>query len=178
MVGHSLGAIMTAGYCANYGRASNALLISPARGYGGADLAEQKAQVRSERLANLEKLGIPEMARLRSSRLLSDQASPEAQDWVRWNMASLNNEGYRQAIELLCGDDIYRYAPLAMPVRVACGEGDAITPPDGCRAIAEKFAAPFEFIPVAGHASPVEAVDAVRTLLLSVSQSTKGDSHE
>lgn len=171
LVGHSLGSIMAAGYCFNdrHRRVERAIFISPARGYGGNSMKAERSRVRTERLNTLDKLGIPEMARMRSGRLLSAQAGVEAQEWLRWNMASLNPDGYRQAIELLCNEDIGRYAPLTMPLQVFCGEADIITPPDACRDIASRFAASFSLIPAAGHASPVEAATSVASLLLSVS---------
>jgi pimeloyl-ACP methyl ester carboxylesterase len=157
LVGHSLGALMAAGYLGSQTpkRVDQAIFISPARGYGE---DPQRAQViRSERMNTLQELGLGEMARLRSARLLSNAASETAREWVRWNMANLNESGYRQAIELLCGDDITRYAPSPVVSGVFCGSADVITPPDSCRAIATTFNAPFSLIADAGHASPVES---------------------
>ncbi|MFS2056329.1 alpha/beta hydrolase, partial [Variovorax sp. CT11-76] len=83
----------------------------------------------------LEQLGIAGMAAQRAGRLVSDQASEAARQWVRWNMARLNDRGYRQAVELLCNADLLAELPPPMPVRVACGALDAVTPPAACEEV-------------------------------------------
>lgn len=166
LVGHSLGALMAAGYLAGQGnhRVRRAVLLSPARGYGANAINSQR--VRSERIQALESLGVTEMARQRSARLLSDCATDDAREWVRWNMASLNPQGYRTAIELLCGDDIARYARTAVPLSVYCGAQDTITPPTACEEVARMFETPLVLIEAAGHASPCEAAPAVARIIL------------
>jgi pimeloyl-ACP methyl ester carboxylesterase len=173
LVGHSLGALMAAGFLAGKGsqRVEQAVLISPARGYG-ADAADS-LRVRSERMQTLEALGVAEMARLRSSRLLSEFATDEMREWVRWNMANLNPPGYRQAIELLCGDDITRYAPTSVPVAVHCGAQDVVTPPAACEEVAQKFGTTLSMIERAGHASPCEAAPTVARIILDCFQKSR-----
>jgi len=176
LVGHSLGALMAAAYLSGPGshRVRQAVMLSPARGYG-AHIRDSE-RVRSERIQTLETLGIAEMARLRSVRLLSEFATGDAREWVRWNMANLNPAGYRQAIELLCGDDIARYAPASVPVAVYCGAQDTITPPAACQEVAQKFGAPLTLIERAGHASPCEAAPAVaRAIVESIQQNSPSD---
>ncbi|MBF2973993.1 alpha/beta hydrolase, partial [Pseudomonas aeruginosa] len=85
----------------------------------------------------------------------------EALAWVRWNMARLNPEGYRQAVELLCGDDLLGNGQPAAPCEVHCGEDDGITTPESCGAIARQLGASFSSIPGAGHASPIEQPEVV-----------------
>lgn len=157
LVGHSLGALTAAAFAqAHPARVARLVLISPARGYGASDRAVQRLQVRSKRLAALEQLGIAEMAAQRSAHMLSPRPGAQAVAWVRWNMSRLNPGGYRQAVELLCGDDLLRHAPLAMPCEVHCGEADSITAPQDCLSLARALGAPFNLIPDAGHASPIE----------------------
>lgn len=165
LVGHSLGALMAAGYLANQdtSRVRQVVLLSPARGYGADQVDSQR--VRSERIQNLETLGLAEMARLRSSRLLSEFATDDMREWVRGNMAGLNPPGYRQAIELLCADDIARYAPSSVPVSVYCGAQDTITLPTACEEVAKKFGTSLTLIERAGHASPCEAAPAVAQII-------------
>jgi pimeloyl-ACP methyl ester carboxylesterase len=180
LVGHSLGALMAAAHMASSHVASShvasshvarsntryvqrCVLISPARGYGHDTQAA--LHTRNERLRALDTLGIPTMAAQRSSRLLSANATDEARDWVRWAMASLDPSGYRQAVEMLCADDITRYGPINTPLTVHCGDADIITPQAACRDIATNFGASFELIANAGHASPVEQAHAVAQLL-------------
>ncbi len=131
LVGHSLGALMATAYAAGIGaaRVRRLVLLSPARGYGAAELRDSGAQVRRQRLENLERFGIDGMASERTARLLGRNPSEEALAWVRWNMARLNPEGYRQAVELLCGDDLLGNGQPAAPCEVHCGEDDGITTP-------------------------------------------------
>lgn len=169
LVGHSLGAL-TAAAAARSGsplasRISRLLLISPAAGYGAASRAQAQARVRAERLGALDELGIAGMAAKRSGRLVSEHASETARQWVRWNMARLHEAGYRQAVALLCGADLLADLPPAMPVRVACGALDVVTPPEACAEVARQCGVPLELLPEAGHASYVERPAAVAALL-------------
>jgi pimeloyl-ACP methyl ester carboxylesterase len=169
LVGHSLGALVAAA-AAHAGQASaqridRLVLISPARGYGAAERLEQSGNVRTERLGSLANLGIAGMAVRRSARLLSDGASEVARQWVRWNMGRLHEGGYRQAIELLCGDDLLAYLPPAIPVRVACGALDVVTTPAACAEVARACGVVLESIADAGHACYVEQPAAVASLL-------------
>ncbi|WP_256837342.1 alpha/beta fold hydrolase [Pseudomonas aeruginosa] len=163
LVGHSSGALMATAYAAGIGaaRVRRLVLLSPARGYGAAELRDSGAQVRRQRLENLERLGIDGMASERTARLLGRNPSEEALAWVRWNMARLNPEGYRQAVELLCGDDLLGNGQPAAPCEVHCGEDDGITTPESCGAIARQLGASFSPIPGAGHASPIEQPEVV-----------------
>ncbi|MDB6049648.1 MAG: hydrolase [Pseudomonas sp.] len=157
LVGHSLGAITAAAFTRLYPqRVRRLVLISPARGYGGPAREIQRQQVRSKRISTLEQLGIAQMAAQRSAAMLSPRPSVKALEWVRWNMSRLNADGYRQAIELLCGADLLRHTPLAVPCEVHCGEADGITAPEACLTLAKALGAPFTLIPDAGHASPIE----------------------
>ncbi len=165
LVGHSLGALMAAAAAQHAmpgsARIARLVLISPARGYGAADRAAQGDRVRSERLGTLAQIGIAGMAAGRAGRLLSDGASETARQWVRWNMGQLHDHGYRQAVELLCGDDLLGNGQPAAPCEVHCGEDDGITTPESCGAIARQLGASFSSIPGAGHASPIEQPEVV-----------------
>jgi len=157
LVGHSLGAITAAAFARLYPqRVRRLVLISPARGYGGPAREVQREAVRARRLNTLGQSGIAQMAAQRSSAMLSPRPSAKALEWVRWNMARLNPHGYRQAIELLCGDDLLRHTPLEAPCEVHCGEADGITAPEACLTLAKALGAAFSLIPDAGHASPIE----------------------
>jgi len=157
LVGHSLGALTAVAFARLYAnRVSRLVLISPARGYGDPSRSQQRQEVRTKRLRSLEQVGIQGNAEQRSAHMVSAKASPQALAWVRWNMARLNPDGYRQAIELLCGDDLLRHTPLSMPCEVHCGQDDGITPPEGCLPLAKALGAYFSLIPDAGHASPIE----------------------
>lgn len=165
LLGHSLGAIVAAAAARRDARIRRLLLVSPAIGYGAAQRAEARAKVRAERLATLDQLGIAGMAAQRAGRLVSDQASEPARQWVRWNMARLNDRGYRQAVELLCNADLLAELPPPMPVRVACGALDAVTPPAACEEVARRCGVALELVDDAGHAGYVEQPRAAAALL-------------
>ncbi|GAB6404006.1 alpha/beta fold hydrolase [Pseudomonas sp. MHK4] len=179
LVGHSLGAITAVAFASGVQqqRISRLVLISPAQGYGHPSRAVQRQQVRDKRLRALEQLGIQQMAEQRSAYMLSPAASPQAQAWVQWNMARLKPDGYRQAIELLCGEDLLRHAPLTMPCEVHCGDADGITAPDSCQTLAKALGGTFELINDAGHASPIEQPCVVAgRLALAIEESLTGAS--
>ncbi|MFJ4346734.1 alpha/beta fold hydrolase [Pseudomonas sp. NPDC089401] len=160
LVGHSLGAMTAAAFAQRHPeRVEQLVLLSPARGYGARP--EQGRGVRDKRLHDLATLGIASLAETRSAKLLSASASDSALAWVRWNMARLEPAGYRQAIELLCGDDLLRYQAQQVPCQVHCGSADSITTADDCRALAQAFAAPFQLIQGAGHACAIEQPETV-----------------
>jgi pimeloyl-ACP methyl ester carboxylesterase len=165
LVGHSLGAITAASAARTDSRIRRLVLVSPAIGYGATSRAEARAKVRTERLATLDELGIAGMAAKRAGRLVSDKASDHARQWVRWNMARLNDRGYRQAVELLCNADLLADLPPPMPVRVACGALDVVTPPAACEEVARQCGVPLELVDDAGHAGYVEQPQAVAALL-------------
>jgi pimeloyl-ACP methyl ester carboxylesterase len=158
LVGHSLGALMAAAFAAGQGGgvAKRLVLISPARGYGSADRAASGQQVLDARLGTLRRRGIQGMASDSSDRMLSAAATPAARAWVQWNAARLTPAGYTQAVRMLCGADIERHAPVAMPVEVLCGDADTVTPPEACAQVASRFGTRLCMLSQAGHASPVE----------------------
>jgi pimeloyl-ACP methyl ester carboxylesterase len=169
LVGHSLGAITAASAARedarDRARIRRLVLVSPAIGYGAPERIGARAKVRAERLATLDELGIDGMAAKRAGRLVSDGASEHARQWVRWNMARLNDHGYRQAVELLCNADLLADLPPPMPVRVACGALDVVTPPAACEEVARRCGVPLELVDDAGHAGYVEQPQAVAALL-------------
>lgn len=162
LVGHSLGALMAAPAVRQGAERFAALaLISPARGYGAAARAADAERVRTQRLQTLAELGIAGMAAQRSARLVSEHASPVARAWVQWNMARLHERGYRQAVELLCGSDLLADLPAPVPVQVACGALDVVTPPAACAEVAQAAGVALHSMAQAGHASYVEQPAAV-----------------
>lgn len=169
LVGHSLGAITAASAARTDKHTSKRIrrlvLVSPAIGYGAPSRAEARAKVRTERLATLDELGIAGMSAQRAGRLVSDKASEHARQWVRWNMARLNDHGYRQAVELLCNANLLADLPPPMPVRVACGALDVVTPPASCEEVARQCGVPLELVDHAGHAGYVEQPQAIAALL-------------
>ena len=175
VIGHSLGAFAASAFTQELaaGRVQALGLINPAMGYGQPERAEQRASMRAGRLAQIEEPGgIAQMAERRAQRLLSKHADQASRQWVRWNMARLNDGGYRQAIEMLAGDDLLRYLPPSsdLPCRVACGELDVVTPPAACETVAKACGVPLEPIERAGHASYVEQAPAVLRWIASLAR--------
>jgi pimeloyl-ACP methyl ester carboxylesterase len=172
LVGHSLGALVAAAHArAHPARLAGLVLLCPAGGYGALGREAERERVRYERLATLEALGIAGLAAARGPKLLRPDASAEARAWAQWNMAQLREPGYRQAIELLCGDDLPRHAPAPVPTWVHAGAEDTVTPPTKVRALAAAFGvAPAEVgeIPQAGHLCAIEQPRAVAARLRAV----------
>ena len=175
LVGHSLGALMAAAYAHGAGRSRVArlVLLSPARGYGAPGMEAERHATRTKRLDDLRTLGIAGLAARSPERMLTANADEAARDWVRWNTARLNPAGYTQAVQMLCADDIARYAPLTLPAEVHGGDEDIVTSPDACRSVAGVFGAPFTLIARAGHACAIEQPEAVVALILSAARAAR-----
>lgn len=171
LVGHSLGALISSAAAQAASplaqRIARLVMMSPARGYGATELAEKAISVRAGRLKTVQDLGIEGMAKERSARLVSQNAPPLQRAWVRWIMGQLHLQGYTQAVELLCGDDLLKYLQPAMPVQVLCGAEDVITPPTACQVVAQGCGLALELLAQAGHACYVEQPQAVAQVLLA-----------
>jgi pimeloyl-ACP methyl ester carboxylesterase len=166
LVGHSLGALMVASAarlrpCS----VSRVVLLSPARGYGDAPMAERERVVQG-RLTNLQRLGPQGMALARAAAMLSPGAAPELQEAVRENMSQIDPAGYTQAVQMLGQanllEDVKR---LICAVAVASGEEDTVTAPSSCDLVAQTLALKRISLGAVGHACALEAVDAVNDLL-------------
>jgi pimeloyl-ACP methyl ester carboxylesterase len=171
IVGHSLGALMAAAYVAGAddgGLPGQLLLLSVAQGYGGPGKEDKAREVARQRLDALESLGVEGLAERGPARLLSETADDGAQAWVRWNMRRLRPDGYRQAVAMLCGDDIDAYLarrPTSVPVQIGCGSRDIVTTPVACGILAERFGLPFAPVPDAGHACYIDQASATARLI-------------
>lgn len=174
LVGHSLGALMAArAACLRPDQVSRLALLAPARGYGDAPVAERERVVQG-RLANLQQLGPEGMARTRGAAMLSAGAAPVLQDAVREIMAQIDPAGYTQAVQMLgqavLAEDLRSLKAYQMPVLVASGEADGVTPPSACDQVVRDGAGDdtqqkrISLGPV-GHACALEAFDAVNDLL-------------
>ena len=122
----------------------------------------------ASRLDLPERLGPQGMAAERSAVLLSEDAPQSAKDRVRAIMAGIRPDGYRQAVAMLFDADIHADARhISLPVRVVCGGDDVVTPPAGCRHVAESFPeGRFQMLAGLGHASYVEGPDAFNAVLI------------
>lgn len=175
LVGHSLGALMAGSVAArDASRLDRLMLLSPAGGYAKA-APEDRQQKLQSRLDNLAKLGPAGVARARAPAMLSPQATAQQIAYVESIMAAINPAGYTQAARMLAGGDLVGdLQRVACPVVVASGSADTITPPAGCRAIAQAAGAPYHDLGPAGHSCALEAADAVNRLLGLAKESSHG----
>lgn len=161
VLGHSLGAIVAAAWCATTKRNVRGLLLaSPARGYATASDEVRETKYR-ERIELVDRLGVPGLAAQRAAALCAPQASVEAVAAVRENMALITPGGYAQAAWMLANDDLMGHLRSApRPLAVLCGELDRTTPPEACERIARDSGAPFVLLRGVAHACYIE--DAAR----------------
>ena len=168
LVGHSLGAIVAAAWAAEPSATLHALvLVSPARGYGLAPVAQREAKLR-ERIDLVERLGIAGLAAQRSAGLCAPGAPAAAVEQVRLNMARATAGGYSQAAHMLADDDLLSHLRrVKVPVAVLCGELDTVTPPSACEQVANDIAAPFALLHGVAHACYVEDAAQFNAALLA-----------
>jgi len=157
LIGHSFGALTAGSYASTHGDLPMLILVDPANGYGAVD-EKTRASKRDPRINAMRELGPHGLATKRSSALLSDNATDEARDLVRWNMSKLNPGGYVQAAHVLANSHLTGDAPTYHgPVLVMCGSEDTVTPEAVCRPVAAAYPnAKYQTLPGVGHASYVE----------------------
>jgi len=156
LVGHSLGCLFAGAFAvAHPGRLALLGLMSPALGYGlprGAPLPPGA----QSRIDDISSLGAAAMAEKRAARLVHQIA---ALDGVRRAMTALNLGGYVQAVHALARGDLLADARrLTLPVRLAIGANDIITPPANAERVRDALPtpAPLALIAECGHALPQE----------------------
>lgn len=169
LVGHSLGCLFAARFAAAHpGRVARLALCSPALGYAVVPGAPLPPAVQA-RIDDLASLGPAEFAARRAPRLVHDAGNrPEVLDAARRAMAAVTLAGYSQAVHALGRGDLLADArTLAMPVLVASGLEDVVTPPDNARRLFAALPAPLRLaeIPAAGHALPQEKPALLAALL-------------
>lgn len=173
LLGHSLGALMTASFARQAPERVRALMLaSCALGHGrppGGPLSEAA----SARLAELEARGAEAFAAARAARLLYDpQADPVALARVQTAMAEVRMPGYAQAVGMLASGDLCAdLAGLKVPAAVVCGAQDVVTPPEANRRAHAALPLPVRgaltLLPDAGHAVYVQAPGAFAAALVA-----------
>ncbi len=166
LVGHSLGAIMSArATLLQPARVTRLVLLSPARGYGDSS-DEDRAKRLGSRLESLNTLGPKGMAEKRGAAMVSPHASAEEVAYVKSVMAQVDPAGYTQAAHLLVNANLLEdLSKVTVPVQVASGNEDTITTPESCRAVAAHKGVEWIDLGAVGHACPLEASTAVNALL-------------
>lgn len=172
LVGHSLGALIAAGFAAAHSeRVVRLVLASPALGHGvrrGVGLSPAA----QSRIDDLKQLGAQAFAEARAARLVNDpDANPEIVASVVAGMAQVTFPGYAQAARMLASgrllDDAER---LMVPTDVIVGAQDLVTPQDGARrahvALRGSAQGSLTIVPGAGHAIYLQAAEAFAAALV------------
>lgn len=145
-------------------------LLAPAQGYAQASETVRNSK-RDERLAALACHGAAGLAQRRGPALLSPHATAEQVALAVHMMSQLQTAGYTQATHMLAqadiGADLHAVrAASPLPITVACGALDTITPAKTCQALALSVQAPYVDLGVAGHLCAIEAAAAVNPILV------------
>jgi pimeloyl-ACP methyl ester carboxylesterase len=166
LVGHSLGALMAASAAVTQpSRVARLVLLAPAQGYGQAN-ASLRRQKLLDRLQALQTLGPQGMANKRGAAMLSSHAHAQQLAYVQHIMAQVNPSGYTQAAQMLSqghiASDLQR---CSVPIAIASGRADGITPMAGCQSLAADLGLPWHDLGDVGHACPLEGAPQVNALL-------------
>ena len=166
LVGHSLGALIAArAALVQPSRLDRLVLLSPAQGYGQADASLRQRKI-NDRLHALQTLGPHGMASKRGSAMLSAHASIQQLAFVQHIMAQVNPQGYIQATKLLSqGMLAADLKQVIVPLTLASGSADGITPMAACQALAADLGVPWHDLGDVGHACPLEGANSVNALL-------------
>lgn len=171
IIGHSLGALIAAGFTCEYPEKLNKLvLVNPAQGYGEFEQAKQD-EVAKIRPKLLKTLGGAEMARLRGSALLFD-ASDEKVALLEKIMVQITTEGFEKSSKLLAHDSIHHYlAKIDKPIDLIYGTEDGITTPKIMFELEARHKnITLHAIEAASHLSYLDQPDRFNRVLLSIIQ--------
>lgn len=171
IVGHSLGALIAAGFASEYpAKVNKLILVNPAQGYGEFEQAKQD-EVAQMRPKLLRELGGAEMAKKRSGALLFD-ASDDKVALLKKIMAQISMEGFEKSSRLLAHDSIHYYlAKIDNPVDLIYGTEDGITTPKIMFEIAARHKnISLHAIEAASHLSYLDQPDRFNQVLLSIIQ--------
>lgn len=173
LVGHSLGALIAAGFASKYpAKVNKLIMVNPAQGYGDFEQAKQD-EVAKMRPKLLQELGGTEMARQRSSALLFD-ASDDKVVLLEQIMERITIEGFEKSSQLLAHDSIHHYlATIDKPIDLIYGTEDGITTPKIMFEIAARHKnISLHAIDAASHLSYLDQPERFNQVLLSI---IKGD---
>lgn len=171
LVGHSLGALIAAGFASKYpAKVNKLILVNPAQGYGEFEQAKQD-EVAKMRPKLLQALGGAEMARLRCGALLFD-ASDDKVALLEKIMEDITIEGFGKSSRLLAHDSIHHYlAKIDKPIDLIYGTEDGITTPKIMFEIAARHKnISLHAIEAASHLSYLDQPERFNQVLLSIIQ--------
>ncbi len=171
LVGQSLGCIMAAAALVQRpAQVARLTLISPALGYGKSAPQVRDAK-RDERLQNVAALGMAGIAEKRAAAMLAPGADTQKIDYVRATMASVPIAGYLAATQLLASADLKSLLDGAtVPITVAAGRSDTITPYAQCKAFAQEINSLFVTLNNSGHLASIDVPDLVNALIRNSAQ--------
>jgi pimeloyl-ACP methyl ester carboxylesterase len=170
LVGHSLGCLMAASAARlQPQRVAELALLAPAQGYGLAT-PEVRSKMVQERIGMFTQLGSQKLAQARGPALLTPHTHPEHLALAVHMMSGLHAAGYAQATHMLAHADIMVdlrafLANSEVPITVACGELDTVTPAKACRALALAIGAHYVSLGDVGHLCALQASAQVNDLL-------------
>mgnify|MGYP000576604426 CR=1 FL=1 len=128
-------------------------------------MAERERRL-TDRLNNLQRLAPQGMAKARCAAMLTPEAEPELRSYVQSIMAAIVPHGYTQAAHMLAhGDLLADLTQLTVPIAVASGNADSITPPVACQRAAAAAHTPWVDLGAVGHACALQAAPMVNRLL-------------
>lgn len=160
MLGHSLGALLTAAYARLHpDRVACIVLSAPALGnrVKGDDPWPEGPR---KRVDDLKRLGAAAFAAERAPRMAAPGASAEARQALEQEMARVRLPGYGQAVSVLAHGDLEAdLAAIDRPVRIMVGDQDVVTPPEPIEAMAGRLGLPFSHLSGVGHGSHTEDPD-------------------
>ncbi len=140
-------------------------LLAPALGYGKS-APKVREEKKNARIESVNHHGMAGLALKRSAALLSPHATASHIEAVRETMAAIPAAGYVQATHCLANSDLRTLLRgLSMPITIAAGRSDTITPYAECKALAQELSALFITLDDAGHLAPVEAPGIVNALI-------------
>lgn len=166
-VGHSLGAVMIASLCRlRPGIARTVTFVHGVTGTGMLE-AENREQLRKERAADLESLGMAAFAEKRGHGILGRRIDPATAAEIIHLMADVPEAGYLTAWNMMCAANIYDdLSFIRCPALVIGGEDDPVAPETVCRDIADHLpGAAVELLDGVGHYASLEAPERLNSLL-------------
>ncbi len=166
LVGQSLGCIMAAAAASlQPQRITQLTLLAPALGYGKS-APQLRSTKRDDRIKNVHTLGMAGIAEKRAAAMLAPNASAEKIQSVRETMAAIPAQGYIGATHLLADADLKALLEnLNVPLTIAAGRSDTITPYAQCKAFAQEMKCLFVTLGDSGHASPTDEPELVSALI-------------
>lgn len=172
IIGHSLGALIAAGFTSEHpAMVDKLVLVNPAQGYGEFNQSKQD-EVAELRPKLLKELGGAEMARQRSGALLFN-ASDEKVKLLEKVMEQITTQGFEKSSQLLAHDNIHHYlTKIDKPVDLIYGTEDSITTPKIMLEIEGRHEnISLHALDAASHLSYLDQPDNFNQVLLSIIKS-------